>query len=109
MTKTMKEALNGATHMSKIQYPSLGRVVEFTARKGFCEFLREEERVTYAGLVVGVHLNGVVDIVTFGPNSVHHNNRVAYHANGEAMTWRYPPRCDATLDVSEDGTARGEE
>lgn len=88
--------------VAKVSAPSKGRVVEFTAHVGF----DTAERVSYAGLVVGVHANGVVDLVTFGPNSVYHNNGVPYDRNGGAMSWRYPLHVSDSLDVGDDGLVR---
>lgn len=82
-----------------IQVPSKGRIVEFTAHVGF----DTTERTSYAGIVVGHHGNGGVDLVTFGPNSLYHNGPVPYDANGGAMTWRYPVVTKATLDIGADG------
>ena len=80
--------------------PTKGRIVTFTAHVGF----DTTERIEYAGLVVGHHGNGVVDLVTFGPNSVYHNGDIPYDANGRAMTWRYPDAQRNTLDINEDGS-----
>lgn len=79
----------------QIQKPTIGRVVEFTAFRGH----EESERDAYAAIITKVYPDGVVDLVTFGPNSFYFQHRIAYDAEGEAMTWRYPPRCDDKIDV----------
>lgn len=82
----------------KIQKPTLCRAVIFTASRGEGESSKIDE---YAGEVVGVSraAEGIVDIVTHGPNSTYHNNGIPHDADGKAGTWRYPPRCDDTIDV----------
>lgn len=83
----------------KIQKPSLGRVVIFTAWRGEGEASGKVDE--YAGLVVGVsHADGgVVDIKTFGPNSIYSNNGIPHDATGKAGTWRYPPFVKEEVEV----------
>lgn len=96
--------------MSTIQIPkpSLGRVVIFTAWRGEGEASGKVDE--YAGLVVGVkHADGgVVDIKTFGPNSIYCNQGIPFDANGSAGTWRYPPHCKDVLDLDVNGRVIGE-
>lgn len=85
-----------------IQQPTIGRVVIFTARND--ERIEENgDRVTtidtYPGMIVEVHAEGVVDLVTFGPFSVYHNNGVPYGASGQAGTWSYPLLTKDTIEV----------
>jgi hypothetical protein len=80
-----------------IQAPTIGRVVVFTAWRGEGEASGKVDE--YPGTIVKVHADGVVDIVTFGPNSVYHNNGVPYGANGQAGTWRYPLFCGDKIEV----------
>jgi hypothetical protein len=79
--------------------PTKGRIEEITAHVGF----NTSERVVYAGIIVGVHPHGVVDLVTFGANSVYHNGGVPYDGSASAMTWRYPSISRDTLDLDESG------
>lgn len=83
----------------KIQKPTLGRVVIYTAWRGEGEASGKVDE--YAGLVVGVaHADGaVVDIKTFGSNSIYSNNGIPYDGSGKAGTWRYPPRCTEEIEV----------
>jgi hypothetical protein len=87
----------GAT--MKIQKPTLGRVVIFTAWRGHDEKDRDE----YAGIIVRVHDQlgpGVVDIKTMGPHSLYDNARVPHDANGAGGTWRYPPHTKDEIEVA---------
>ena len=88
---------------SKIQKPTLGRGVIYTAWRGEGEASGKVDE--YTGLVVGVAKahEGTIDIKTFGPNSIYSNNGVHFDANGKAGTWRYPERCDDMLDVNDAG------
>lgn len=85
----------------KIQKPTIDRIVEFTAWRGVGERSGEVDR--YAGIVVASPADGhdasTVDLVTFGPHSVYHNNAVPFDADGAAGTWRYPARTDDLIDV----------
>lgn len=80
----------------KIQKPTIGRVVEFTAFRGH----EEKERDAYPATITKVHDDGVVDLVTFGRQSVYFQTGIKHSADGDAMTWRYPPRSDETIEVS---------
>lgn len=97
--RAMSEA-PAAPEKKTITIPTKGRVVTFTAHVGF----DTTERIEYAGIVVGHQGHGVVDLVTFGPNSVYHNEGIPYDANGHAKTWRYPDAMRDTLDLNENGT-----
>lgn len=84
----------------KIQKPSLGRVVIFTAWRGQGADSGKVDQ--YAGIIVGVADDkpaGVIDIVTLGPSSVYHNNNVSHDADGAAGTWRYPPFVKEEIEV----------
>jgi hypothetical protein len=83
----------------KIQKPSLGRVVIFTAWRGQGEESGKVDQ--YAGVIVGVSDDkpGVIDIVTLGPSSVYHNNGARFDADGSAGTWRYPPFVKDEIEV----------
>lgn len=99
----------------KIQKPTIGRIVELSVFAGWRPYDPETDKgdgapeggerakppLRYAGIIVGVHDRGVVDIVTFGPQSIYHNNGVAFDQDGQPLTssWRYPPRCDDLIDV----------
>jgi hypothetical protein len=78
-----------------IQKPTIGRVVLFTAFRGHEQKATDE----YAGIIVKVHEGGVVDLVTFGPFSVYHNNGVPHDAAGGAQGWRYPEITRETIEV----------
>lgn len=86
----------------KIQKPSLGRIVIFTAFRGHTE----TETDQYAGIIVKVHPDtpetpggSFVDIVTLGSSSVYHNNRARFDADGLSGTWRYPPHVKEEIEV----------
>ena len=86
-----------------IQKPTIGRVVIYTAWRGQGEASGKVDE--YPGIVVlALHADyGIVDIKTFGPNSIYDNKNVPYSADGAPMTWRYPTQCKDTLDVGENG------
>lgn len=80
----------------KIQKPSQGRVVLFTAFRG------NEEKATdeYTALITRAHdTPGFVDLVTFGSQSVYFQHKVAFDADGGAGTWRYPPHVKEEIEV----------
>lgn len=97
--------------MSTIQItkPTLGRIVIFTAWRGEGEASGSVDE--YAGLVVGVSQadRGLVDLKTFGPNSIYSNSAVPFDAKGSAGTWRYPPQYKDVLDLDTDGRVVGPE
>ena len=84
-----------------IQAPTIGRGVIFTALNE--ERVEANGRVvtlqTYPGTIVKVHDDGVVDLVTFGPASLYHNNGIRYGAHGQAGTWQYPTPCLDKIEV----------
>lgn len=86
----------------KIQKPTIGRIVEFTAFRGH----ETRERDAYAAVITKVYDRdsdseraGCTDLVTFGPNSVYFQHGVPHDADGEAMTWRYPPRSTEEIET----------
>ena len=98
----------------KIPKPTIGRIVLFTAWRGEGEASGKVDE--YAGVVVKVHkaepsvqngrggidagvLDGTIDIVTLGSQSVYHNNNIVHDANGKAGTWRYPPHSKEEIEV----------
>ena len=85
-----------------IQTPSIGRVVIFTA--SYAEGIDNDgNRVIkidcYPGIVTRVHDGGVVDIVTFGPSSIYHNNGVPYGVD-QSGTWAWPQHVTETITVN---------
>lgn len=83
----------------KIQKPTLGRVVIFTAFRGEGEASGKVDE--YAGIVVNTPYAdaSIVDIKTFGSHSLYSNLAVPHDAGGKAGTWRYPPRCTDEIEV----------
>jgi hypothetical protein len=86
----------------KIQKPTLGRVVLFTAYRGHTEAgtaLVDE----YPGLITCVLDEGLwpgrVHLVTFGPTSMYHNQSVEHDSDGAPNTWRYPPMSRDEIEV----------
>ncbi len=83
----------------KIQKPSIGRVVHFTAFRGH----EQKASDVYAAIVVGVGRfgsnAGCVDLVTFGTNSTYFQHDVPHSAEGNANTWRYPPFVKDEIEV----------
>lgn len=80
----------------KIQKPTRGRVVEYTAFRGH----QEKDTDAYTALVTGVTEDPLfVNLVTFGTHSVYFQTKVPYDADGKAGTWRYPPRCEDMIEV----------
>lgn len=72
------------------QKPSLGRIVIFTAFRG-----HEQEKVDeYAAIVTKVHDadTGIIDLCTFGSNSVYFQHSVPKNNDGLANTWRWPTK-----------------
>ncbi len=90
-----------------IQKPSKGRVVHFTveterAYDPTIDAPTVSKVITiaiYPGLVTEVYEGGVIDIKTFGPNSIYDNHKVSYNADGKSGTWRYPPHEIAQVEV----------
>jgi hypothetical protein len=78
-----------------ISTPTPGRVVLFTAFRGH----ETAEKDEYPGIVVKHHGDGVVDLVTFGPNSIYHNHKVKHLHSGEPQGWRYPPHSADMIDI----------
>jgi len=69
------------------QRPSIGRIVHFTGPDG--------DPGPYAGIIVRVHGDEkatVVDLVTFGPHSMYHNNHVPFSRDPAPGHWTWPPR-----------------
>jgi hypothetical protein len=65
--------------------PTIGRTVHFTSLDG----------ETYAGIitrVIGGATGTVVDLVTFGPNSVYFNHNVPFSVGPDPGHWTWPPR-----------------
>lgn len=89
-----------------IQAPTIGRIVVFTASQ--TESSEGDERVikidSYPGIIARVHDGGVVDIVTFGPSSIYHNNGIPYDPHGRSQTWMYPLHSVTTVDVAIGGS-----
>ena len=86
----------------KIQRPTIGRIVIFTAWRGVGDAGKADE---CAGVIVKVHgstldaESGCVDLVTFDSSGIYHNNDVDHDVDGVAGTWRYPPRCTDEIEV----------
>lgn len=78
--------------------PSKGRIVIFTAWRGH----EQGEVDEYASHVVGTDKadRGIVDLVTFGPQSTYFQRDVPYHPDGKAKTWRYPPHVAENVTVT---------
>ena len=90
---------------SLVAIPRLTDLVIFTASRGNGESGAVDE---YAGIVVGVKRasEGIVDLKTFGPNSVYSNHSVPYNANGASGTWRY--RDSSLRDIMAVDSATGD-
>lgn len=69
--------------------PRLCDLVIFTASRG--DGTASGVVDEYAGIVVGVKRasEGIVDLKTFGPNSLYSNHSVPYNEHGAAGTWRH--------------------
>ena len=106
----------------RIQKPSLGRVVIFTAFRGH----EKTEVDEYAGIIVKVHTplsegarglrsleslrlltdeeksaaTGRIDIKTFGSSSTYDNHNVEHGAEGKTNTWRYPTVMRDEIEVA---------
>ena len=69
--------------------PTIGRIVHYTAET-------IEGAKTYAGIITAVYPSGsTVDLVTFGPGSIHHHEEVPLAPlTSEPMPghWSWPPR-----------------
>jgi sensor domain CHASE-containing protein len=102
--------MTAARSNMKIQKPSKGHVVIFTAWRGQGPDSGKVDE--YAGIIVNVHEpqqltdaggfdhpGDKVDLVTFGPSSFYHNNGVRHDADGATGTWRYPPREAGEIEV----------
>jgi hypothetical protein len=75
----------------KVRVARLGEIVIFTAARGQGDTGVVDE---YAALVVGVKRakEGILDLKTFGPNSMYSNHAVPYNSLGKPGTWRLPKR-----------------
>ena len=91
----MEETKSPSRPPLTIPKPTVGRIVLFTAFRGHEQTATDE----YAGIIVKVHAGGVVDLVTFGPFSVYHNNGIPHDAAGGAQGWRYPDITRDTIEV----------
>lgn len=82
------------TDMSEctIQAPTIGRIIIFTASntESVDGHVRTVKIDSYPGIIVRAHDGGVVDIVTFGPHSMYHNNGIPFDPHGRSGTWMYP-------------------
>ena len=69
--------------------PTIGRIVHYTATT-----LQGEQ--TFAGIITAVRENGIaVDLVTFGPGSIHHHLDVPLAPLTSSATpghWSWPPK-----------------
>lgn len=83
----------------KIQKPTKGRVVFFTAYRGHDEKDTDE----YTALITNTYPSEgdgtVVDLVTFGSASFYFQPKVKFNSDGVAGSWRYPPFEKAEIEV----------
>lgn len=84
----------------KIQKPTKGRVVEFTAPEPAGPAGPGAKPARYAGIIVETHADGAVDIFTMGSNSTYHQHNNLDGVGGTTGSWRYPPRCADEIDVA---------
>ena len=89
----------------KIQKPSRGRVVLFTTPKSSSDDPTNTEMYEFTGLITDPHGHGdgMVDIVYFHDegNKTIFEIAVPHSLVPKANTWRYPPRVEGEIEVSE--------
>ena len=82
----------------KIQRPTIGRIVIFTAKSEI-----DGAATEHAGMITHVHSKpGRISVSMFGepgPYSSVYNADADHDANGADGTWRYPPRCTDEIEV----------